>query len=155
MNIPELHCIIGVVDKHIIGLENVFGIVWMDHYLKDVCILRKSYQGGHALEGNQSSEFLKKLPVLERKIMEAPDEQKVEGLPLLESLRCFRQVQEACFGQQLKDNYEDCIKKFSKTYRGLDNMSITPKIHIIEKHIIDFFRDREGHHGEDNLSFKL
>ena len=42
INIPELHCIIGVVDKHIIGLENIFGIEWMDQYLKDVCILRKS-----------------------------------------------------------------------------------------------------------------
>ena len=148
INVPKLHLIIGVVDKHLTGLENVFGKDWVDQYLKQVYIIRKSYQGGHALEGNQASEFLKKLPHLERKIMDARDELKVEGLELLESLRCFRKVQEACFGQDLRDNYEHCIKKFSKTYRGLNNMSITPKIHIVERHIIDFFRDREDNHGE-------
>ena len=61
INIPELHIMIGVVDKHLTGLENVFGKPWVDRYLKDVHIVRKSYQGSHALEGNQSSDFFKKL----------------------------------------------------------------------------------------------
>ena len=102
MNIPELHLLIGVVDKHLTGLEKVFGVEWVNSYLKKVNILRKSYQGGHALEGNQSSMFLKKLPVLAEQIMSEPDHLKVEGLPLLESLRCFQKVQESCFGTELK-----------------------------------------------------
>ena len=110
------------------GLENVFGKAWVDGYLKDVNIVRKSYQGGHALEGNQSSDFLQKLPNLERAILTEPDHLKLEGLELLESLRCFRKVQEDCFGQELKDGYEASIKKFSQTYRGLKGMTITPKV---------------------------
>ena len=147
INIPELHIMIGVVDKHLTGLEKVFGMPWVDRYLKDVHIVRKSYQGGHALEGNQSSDFLKKLPFLERAILAEPDNLKVEGLALLESLRCFRKVQEDCFGQELKEGYEASIQKFSETYHGLDDMTITPKIHILEHHVIDFLSERDDSHG--------
>ena len=101
LNMPELHLLIGVVDKHLTGLEKVFSEEWLDDYLKRVNIARKSYQGGHALEGNQSSMFLKKLPTLAVQIMSEPDDLKIEGLALLESLRCFRKVQEACFGLEL------------------------------------------------------
>ena len=145
---PELHLIIGVVDKHLGGLEKVFGLCWVDKYLKQVNIVRKSYQGAHALEGNQSSMFLKKLPVLEKVIMQESDELKIEGLSLLESLRCFSKVQDACFGQELKEGFENVIKQFCQVYRSLDNMSITPKIHIVEHHIVDFFREIEDkEHG--------
>ena len=80
---PELHLLIGIVDKHLQGLEKVFGLCWVDNFLKNVNIVRKSYQGSHALEGNQSSMFLKKLPQLEQAIMQESDQLKVEGLPLL------------------------------------------------------------------------
>ena len=100
---PELHLIIGIVDKHLDGLEKVLGKCWVDKFLKTVHIVRKSYQGAHALEGNQSSMFLKKLPQLEQEIMQESDQLKIEGLPLLESLRCFSKVQDACFGQELKE----------------------------------------------------
>ena len=117
INVPVLHILIGVVDKHLTGLENVFGVAWVDKYLKDVSIVRKSYQGGHALEGNQSSEFLRKLPMLENSIMSEPDNLKLEGLELLSSLRCFK-----------REGFKDSIQKFSVAYRGLQNMSVTPKV---------------------------
>ena len=39
---PVLHLIIGVVDKHLEGLERVFGMSWVDKYLKKENIVRKS-----------------------------------------------------------------------------------------------------------------
>ena len=143
---PELHLLIGVVDKHLQGLESVFGRTWVDNYLKEVSIVRKSYQGAHALEGNQSSMFLKKLPELEQVIMKESDELKVPGLALLESLRRFKKVQEACFGQHLEEGFENYILEFSKCYRALDmeKMTITPKVHIIEHHLVDFFSEIGG-----------
>ena len=144
---PELHLLIGVVDKHLQGLEKVFGLCWVDTFLKNVHIVRKSYQGSHALEGNQSSAFLKKLPQLEQAIMKESDQLKVEGLPLLQSLREFRKVQESCFGQHLQEGYEHHIKEFSKIYKALDNMTITPKVHIVEHHLLDFFREMDTEHG--------
>ena len=145
---PELHLLIGIVDKHLQGLEKVFGLCWVDNFLKNMNIVRKSYQGSHALEGNQSSMFLKKLPQLEQAIMEESDQLKVEGLPLLQSLRAFRKVQEACFGQYLQEGYEQHIEVFSRVYNALENMTITPKIHIVEHHLVDFFREMEdSKHG--------
>ena len=44
---------------------------------------------------------MKKLPDLANEIMAAPYDLKIEGLALLESLRCFQKVQETCFGQVL------------------------------------------------------
>lgn len=143
---PELHLLIGVVDKHLKGLEEVFGLTWVDAYLKAVNIVRKCYQGSHALEGNQSSMFLKKLPILEQAIMKESDDLKVSGLALLESLRSFQKVQETCFGQFLKEGYESSISEFSRVYKALDmeKMTITPKIHIIEHHLVDFFNEVGG-----------
>ena len=142
---PELHLMIGVVDKHLQGLEKVFGVPWVDNFLKNSYIVRMAYQGGHSLEGNQSAMFLEKLPVLELAIMNENDDKKITGLRLLESLRCFRQVKLSCFGQELKNGYQESIIKFSEAYRSLDidGMTITPKIHIIEHHITDFLNIKE------------
>ena len=103
---PGLHLLISIVDKHLQGLEKVFGLCWVDSFLKDVNIVRKSYQGSHAVEDNQSSMFLKKLPQLVKVIMLESDQLKVEGLPLLQSLQQYRKVQEACFRQYLQEGYE-------------------------------------------------
>ena len=79
----------------------VFSVKWVVEYHKKVNIVRKKYQGGHSLEGNQSSMFMKKLPDLANEIMAAPDDLKIESLALLESLRCFQKVQETSLGQVL------------------------------------------------------
>ena len=51
----------------------MFGASWVNKYLKKVITVRKSYQEVHALEGNQSSMFLKKFPYLEEIIMQESD----------------------------------------------------------------------------------
>ena len=81
--------------------------------------MRKSYQGAHSLEGNQSSEFLKKVDKLELALLQESDLVKLAGLPYIEVLRAFRGVQEACFGLDLKPDYKKKIQKFSKLYRDL------------------------------------
>ena len=42
---------------------------------------------------------------------------------------------------------EGAISKFSETYRNLNNMSVTPNIHIIEHHIIDSLKRKQEEHG--------
>ena len=144
LNIPELHLLIGIVDKLIAGFENkvfetpVEGREWMDRYLKGVAIVRKSYQGCHSLEGNQSSSFLKKIDVLEREIMKEDDEVKVAGLQYIQVFRALREVQEACFSMVLMPDFKVKINLFSNLYRQL-GITVTPKVHILESHIIDFY----------------
>ena len=38
-------------------------------------------------------------------------------------------------------------KKFSQTYQKLENMSITPKIHIVQHHVIDFLKRKGEEYG--------
>ena len=105
-------------------------------------------QSGRATEGNQSSKFLKKLPHLEQAILKESNELVLEATPLLESLKAFSKVKDACFGQELHEEYIDFIKHFSSVYRSLNNMTITPKIHIVEHHLVDFFEQMgETGHG--------
>ena len=98
-------------------------------FFLQVSIVRKSYQGAHSLEGNQSSEFLKMVDKLELALLQECDSVKLAGLPFIEMLRSFRAVQVACFGMELQPDYKEKIEKFSKLYRALE-ISVTPKVLI-------------------------
>ena len=71
------------------------------------------------MEGNQSSDFLKKIDKLERALLKEPNHIKLAGLPYIEVFRSFKAVQESCFGMELKPDYAEKIKVFSKLYRQL------------------------------------
>ena len=89
--------------------------------------MRKSYQGQHSLEGNQCSEYLKKLENLEIELRKEPSEMIEKTVPFLNTLKAFRKVQESCFGMDIKGDYRKHIEEFSRTYREL-NISVTPKV---------------------------
>ena len=105
LHIPSLHLLLGVVDKLLQELEKKVSKNWVDKYLKKVNIVRKSYQGQHSLEGNQCSEFLKKLDILERELMKESTGLIVATLPILQLFRAFRKVQESCFGVEVKPDF--------------------------------------------------
>ena len=143
LNLPSLHILIGVVDKHIKEIEKKMfttieeGEQFMEEFLKDNSIIRKKKQGKSSLEGNQSREFLKKVDQLEEAFITADVE--VKGQPYIASLRSFNQVVEQCFEVELKDGYMESIRMFETKYREL-NISITPKVHMVFSHIEDFLR---------------
>ena len=70
----------------------------MDGFLKKSGIVRKSYQGCHSLEGNQSREFLRKLDQLESHFEEEDIDTQMKGLQFVEVLRSFSKVVSSCFG---------------------------------------------------------
>ena len=51
-----------------------------------------------------------------------------------------------CFGQDLLPGYRNAICEFSKLYRCL-GISISPKVHIVEDHLIEFLKDKGEEHG--------
>ena len=117
----------------------------MNEYLKQESIVRKKSQGGHALEGNQARKFLKRVDSLELALKKESSMSMVEGLPYIAALRAFDRVVVACFGMELKPDYKEHIAMFSKLYRELD-ISVTPKVHMVEKHIVDFL-ELKGEEG--------
>ena len=90
-------------------------------------IKRKEYQGRHSLEGNQCSLFLKCVDTLESKINMLAPNLIIAALPVVETLRAFKSVQESCFGIDLSPDYKTCIERFSESYRAL-NVTITQKV---------------------------
>ena len=48
--VPELHLLIGIVDKLLKGLEDTLGRDIVNTFLKEECIIRKAYQGQHSLD---------------------------------------------------------------------------------------------------------
>lgn len=44
---------------------------------------------------------------------------------------------DTCFSLELKQNYQECIKKFMDSYLYLD-IPVTPKIHAVFYHVPDF-----------------
>ena len=70
----------------------------MDRYLKKMAIVRKSYQGAHSLEGNQSRLFLKKIDSLQQELELLPDSIIIKGLPFITAFRAFSEVVDSCFG---------------------------------------------------------
>ena len=141
--VPELHLLLGVVEKLLREFENrVFlnkntGKKFMDNYLKSVSIVRKSYQGATSLEGNQSRKFLKLIDKLELELMKESEEVIVNGLPYIHTFRAFDRVVSTRFGNTLKEGYQETIEQFKAAYLSL-GISVTPKVHIVFQHVSEF-----------------
>ena len=145
LNIPELHIMTGVVGKLITELENQGfetkqkGQTFVNGYLEREDIARCVYQGSRGFEGNQAHKLLMKIDILERDIMKMDPETIIKSLPFVQCLRKFEKVVTACFGQTLDLSYGAYIDEFSTTYRSLD-ISVTPKVHIVERHVSEFLK---------------
>ena len=131
----------------------------MDDYLKKISLVRKSYQGSHSLEGNQSRMFLKKIDCLEEHLKTMPAEVVKNGIPYLTTFRTLDKVVASCFGVDLDPEYSENIKNFKDAYEKL-GISITPKVHIIFQHVVEFLtrensnRDQKvglGHFSEQSF----
>ena len=89
-------------------------------------------QGGKKrikLEGNQSAQFLKKIPELEKKISTQSEEIISKAAPYLNCFTAFGKVVQSSFGQERGATWEEDIDNFSQIYRSL-NISVTPKANI-------------------------
>ena len=146
LNISELHCLTGSTGKIISGLESCAfetkgsGERFIDNFLKREDISKCVYQGSNSFEGNQARKLLKCVDKLERDVKNTLDfETAAKALPFVEALRLLDRVVTSCFGQGLALDYEECVKAFSNQYRTL-GISVTPKIHIIEQHVVEFLK---------------
>ena len=141
--VPELHLLLGVVNKLMDEIESqVFlsksdGKEFMDNFLKSAGVVRQAYQGGQHLEGNQCKRFLDKLDLLESQLQSKDSLVIVQGMPFVQALRAFKDVVEQCFKVNLDPDYKTSISNFKKQYLDLE-ISVTPKVHIVFQHIIEF-----------------
>ena len=125
---PELHLLMGPVNKLYNELENV----WPESklWLKQCNVKKEAYHGGQ-FAGNESRKLLNNVDKLEA--LSPP----IQCERFIIAFKSFNEVVSSCYGEDLKADYLRKIKIFSNDYMKL-NISVTPKIHAVMYHIAEF-----------------
>ena len=140
----SLHSNLGAVDKIIEHIERhgfetkEIGEAWMVQFLKDNNIVRKQKQGRPGLDGNQARIFTKAADKLSQRIEEEGWDVFTKVQPCVVALRALDKVIQDCFGQDLKPSAHTSIKTFLRLYRDIPGLSVTPKVHFIDQHVLQF-----------------
>lgn len=131
---PELHLLLGVVNKVFECLERMFPEISLEW--AKFCNVQKELMHGGTFNGNSSRKLLKNVSFLE------------ENLPLTfllfaEVFNSFNIVVSSCFGKTLDENAAQHIETFKNNYLQLcsltnQKLSVTPKVHAVFHHILDF-----------------
>jgi len=125
---PELHLLSGPLNTIYNGMKELFPVE-CEQWLGACHVQREGIHGG-SFTGNASRKLLLNVDKL-RAI--AP----LNCLPFVETLHHFNSVVTGCYGFDLVEDYEQRIRLFQDSYAAL-GLSITPKIHAVMFHIIDF-----------------
>ena len=126
---PPLHLKLGIFNKIYTTMENHCEIV--KEWSRSINCKKTEFHGGH-FQGNEINKHLKNLNALENFLP--------QNMYLFhETLENFKDVIESCFGSDLDPYFEMVIDKFCINYRKL-NIGITPKFHIVEKHLKQYIK---------------
>ena len=102
-------------------------------WLNKIHIKQKNYHDG-TFVGNDCLKMLKNVDILQQ-IAESENMHVIQKY--VHILRCLYNIVVSCFGMTLNPLYYDHIQKFESVYKDL-GISITPKVHILIKHVPNF-----------------
>ena len=103
----------------------------MSSWLDSINVFQKNYHPG-VFVGKDCMTILVSLDKL----------QQISSIHILKyfhALRCLHRVVVTCFGMTLEPEYEENIEQFAEIYLDL-GISVTPKVHILIKHVPEFSR---------------
>jgi hypothetical protein len=124
---PELHLLLGPINTLFKALEKEWSHA---HLWAKACHVERDAIHGGSFNGNSCNILLSKVDILRSMV----------PLHCLKYVDCFlalKNVVAACYGQSLDENYRHFIASFRTSYMTL-GISVTPKVHAIFFHIIDF-----------------
>lgn len=130
---PELHLMLGAVNKMFDELNAAWGDDGAYKLAADHNIIRCGYRGG-SLEGNQCKLLLNQIDFLQNALL-------IHLLKFAVALRAFNSVRKSCFGENLLPSFKNDIKLFKVAYEALQ-ISVTPKVHIIFEHVPQFCEEK-------------
>ena len=147
LNFSELHVLTGVVGKLVGELIKVFddgeaGQQFVNSFMIKFNIKWCPYQP-NSFEGNQAKKMVDHSTDLYQAAMELdlPEAEKTKVISFCKTLQKFKGVVDSCFGQDLDPTFRQSITSFSSSYRQL-GISVTPKVHCVEKHLTEFLESK-------------
>ena len=132
------------------------GRAFMDGWFEEpgIDVSRTSYHGKASFIGNEARKLLKKVDRLEERLYQALE--GTDKIPLaqlyIKALKEFDRVVHSCFAQNLDLNYDTYIQQFMSTYRSL-GISVTLKLHILERHTREFLIEFGGEESGLGLGY--
>lgn len=131
MNPPELHLLLGIVNllfNHMYKAFKKIAVAWAK-----MCNAERqiTYGGQGNFNGNDCKKLLDKLDDLRRIC-------PIECLKYVQVLSDFRKVVDGCFGRTLNPEFAKYIDSFKKSYLGLEEVPVTPKVHCVFVHVKEF-----------------
>ena len=129
---PELHLMLGAVNLLFVNFQKK----WPDvlRWASSLNVEREAIHGG-AFAGNACRKLLKNVDLL----------QELAPIELRDYVRAFRALNDvvlSCFGKTLQNDYKEKIDVFNHCFQAL-GLQVTPKIHAILFHVIDFCDRKE------------
>ena len=150
LNIQELHIMMGIVWKLLEYIKSLFGknvedkergAAFIHQFLVSLNITLKRPTG---LEGNQAEKVAQNSAKLMILADELPQELSVKVKAVAPVLEAFNRVKHSCFGERIQGDYVTDIAQFSKLFRSLPKISIPPKVHLVEEHVVQFLARRRA-----------
>lgn len=132
---PELHLMLGAVNSiisHICNDEHCKKDA--DEWIKECYVERKVTYHGCSLEGNSCKKLLNSLDSLRSK-------KNIFLMKYVQLLEDLKNVIHDCFGNYLEPTFDKSIEKFRQNYLS-SGLSVTPKIHAIFFHVLDFCQEK-------------
>ena len=124
---PELHLLIGPVNTLFKAMEKE----WTDAMKwPKACHVERDVIHGGSFNGNSCHKLLSHVNVL-RSIC------PLQAVKYVECFQSFAKVVHSCYGNNLDQDFCNYIQDFKKSYLSL-GISVTPKVHCVFHHIIDF-----------------
>ena len=101
------------------------------------------------MQGNQAKKFISERSMSQLRMKARRTCSVFEAIKIFAASRTldrFRVVVDSVFGYTIQGDFKSAIKDFSSSYRSVPDLSVTPKVHIVEQHICQFM-DRKKQQG--------
>lgn len=94
------------------------------------CHVEREALFGGSFNGNSCHKLLSRVDALRAMC-------PIQALPYVDCFSAFQKVVHSCYGDKLDANYKLIIQNFAASYLQL-GISVTPKVHAVFHHIMDF-----------------
>ena len=128
---PELHLMTGVSFHIFKAIAKEWGeekaYKWLQKYVGKV-------DPSIGFKGKQARKFIK---IADKMALSREHKFPRKLNKFIRTLKAFDSVVTTCFGNELKEGYEDKIQAFRNSFTAL-GISITPKVHCVFRHVKEF-----------------